>query len=485
MKIYNTLTRQKEEFKPKDENNVKVYYCGPTPYNYAHIWNLKTYCCHDIIVKTLKFMWYKTKTVMNITDIDDKTIRDSKNSWKSLLEFTEFYTEHFLIDLEKLNITKADIVDPISNLIPEMVRMINTMIRRWYAYISEDNSIYFKISKFKSYWELANLDMSWMKESVRIDNDEYEKDSASDFALWKAYDPDSDWDNYWEWDFITDKSKDEKTIIKGRPGWHIECSACNMKHLGQEIDLHMWWIDNLFPHHQNEVAQTEACTWKVFSRYWMHHWHLTVDSKKMSKSAWNFYTLRDLEEKFSEISKSVLYRWIRLNFINWIYRESIDLSFNKLEANFNTIDRIDNVFKSFKNYEPKFDWVRDTFRQAMQIFVWDYIKALEDDINMPEALAVVFDFHKFVNTELSAWNLSKEELDSIKDMFKTYDQVLSIYDFSILENDLEIPEEVLELAKSRDEARLNKDYELSDKYRDEIIAKWYKVRDSEKWTIIE
>ena len=482
MKAYNTLTRQKEVFKPKRQDNVKIYYCGPTPYNYAHIWNLRTYLFEDIIVRTLQYLWYKTQTAMNITDIDDKTIRISRETWESLLDFTKKYSDIFLDDITKLRVKKADIIDPISNLIPEMVRMINTLLRKWYAYYSEEDwSIYFNIKKFKKYWELAHLDMSWMQESIRINNDEYKKDNASDFALWKWYNEESDWVNFWEEVFIINW---DELKVKWRPGWHIECSACNMKHLWKEIDIHMWGIDNLFPHHQNEVAQTEACTDKLFSRYWFHGWHLLVDWQKMSKSKNNFYTLRDLEEHYSNLEPDLVYRWFRLANLMSHYRKSLDFSFKRLDQSIETIRWFDNILKLIKNTKPKFEWIRSSFREAQQIFITDYIESLEDDFNLPMAMSVVFDFHTFVNIELSSWDISEEEINSIIDMFKNFNEILDLYNFDLLEA-INIPEKVLELAKSRDNAREDKDYELSDKYRDEILELGYKVIDTKDWTVVE
>lgn len=480
LKIYNTKTRKKEEFKPLSSREVKVYHCGPTVYNYAHIWNLKTYVWEDMMVRTLRFLGYNVKVVMNITDIDDKTIKRSKETWEKLLDFTKKYTKLFLIDIEKLNIIKADEIVPISTLLPEMFRMINTMLKRWNAYLANDWSIYFKISSFKNYWKLANLDMSGMRESVRINNDEYEKDSASDFALWKAYSIE-DGENYWEWEFEIEW---EKKKLKWRPGWHIECSACNMKHLWQQIDIHSWWIDNLFPHHQNEVAQSESCTKKEFSKYWAHHWHLSVDSKKMSKSAWNFYTLKDLEDlvedkKLKIENKPLLYRSVRLSFLNWKYRDSIDFSFSKLESFSKNIISIDETIKLLflQKSKIKITWVSKEFSNYMQDLIKTYIEKLEDDFNMPEAFSLFFSFQKFVNSWIREDKFSLDEIDSIIDMFKTFDEVFWIMDFSISSNPEKIEKEIIDKFEKRNNAKKDKDFSLADKLRDEIEKSWYKIID--------
>ncbi len=485
MKIFNTKTRKKEEFRPLHEREVKIYHCGPTVYNNAHIWNLKTYVWNDLIVRVLRFLGYSVNVLMNITDIDDKTIRDSQKAWENLKVFTEKYTKIFLDDIDKLKIERPNKILPISEVMPEMIRMINTLLRREIAYLSDDWSIYYNIKKFKKYWELAHLDMSWMKESVRIDNDEYDKENAGDFALWKSYSKE-DWDNFWEWEFDIDW---KKIIIKGRPGWHIECSACNMHYHWTQIDIHTWWIDNLFPHHQNEVAQTEWCTRKEFSKYWMHHGHLTVDGKKMSKSAGNFYTLEDLEEKFKDIDKSVLYRAIRLNFIAWKYRESIDLSFEKLDSMFNTIHWLDETVKTLSleigEWWNNSKWVSRDFREYMQDVIQEYTSHLEDDINIPDALSVVFSFSKFVNTWIRNKDFSLDELKSIMNMFETFESVLWVLDFTKIWEKVYIPEDITEMFEERNSAKLNKDFDLADKLRDELDSRWYVVIDDRNGSRLE
>ncbi len=481
MQLFNTLTRKKEKFKALKSDKIKIYFCGPTVYNYAHIWNLKTFVFEDIVVRTFRFLGEKVETTMNITDVDDKTIKWSIQAWETLSNFTKKYTEIFFNDLEKLNVIKADNIVPVTSLIPEMVRLINTMLRRKNAYLAEDSSIYFKISSFKDYWKFANLDLSDLKKNARINNDEYEKENYGDFVLWKAWKKE-DWDNFWEAEFEIDW---EKKIIKWRPGWHIECSACNMKVFGHQIDIHMWGVDLIFPHHQNEIAQTESCTKKQFAKYWLHSGHLMVNSKKMSKSLWNFYTLRDLEEKFKEEKKDILYRAIRLSFINWKYRENIDFSFDKLSANIKTIKNLDETIKKLieiiNDWEKKFSWVRKEFSEQMQDFIREYIKNLEDDFNMPEALAVFFEFNKFVKKSFLDENFSLEEYKSFLDMYKTFDEVLAIMKFEFEKE--EIPEDILEKFKQRNKAKKEKNFELADKLRDEILKQWYKIvdlRDSSK-----
>lgn len=515
MQLYNTKTRKIEDFKPLSSREVKVYYCGPTVYNYAHIGNLRTFVFEDIVVRTLRFLWYNVKTVMNITDIDDKTIRDSQIAGEDLLTFTRKYTEIFLSDLQKLNIVPADNIVPISTLMPEMIRMIQTMLNRKNAYLWDDWSIYFDVKSFKKYGKLANLDMCCLKHWARVDNDEYDKESASDFVLWKAW-KESDGENFWNEEFeitpspsslltkegeqVDSLPKKEKVILKWRPGWHIECSACNMKYFWSQIDIHMWWVDLIFPHHQNEIAQTEACTRKEFSRYWLHSGHLMVDGKKMAKSSNNFYRILDLEEKYltpsltpplnkggGQVSSSVLYRAIRLSFMNAKYNSEVNFTFDKIDANISVINSVDELVKNINREMWKLDYnaiVSRDFREAMQDYIHEYMHYLEDDFNIPEALVVFHNFLKFANTWIREQLFSVSELSSLIDMLRTFNQVLAIVDFDVVKNE-EIPTDINEKLQDRNTAKKNKDFVLADKLRDELLELGYKIVDSRDWSYVE
>ncbi len=485
MQINNTKTRQIEEFKPLTSREVKVYYCGPTVYNYAHIGNLRTFVFEDVVVKTLKFLGYNVKTVMNITDVDDKTIRDSQAAWEDLLPFTKKYTEIFIQDIKKLNITPADEIVPVTSLIPEMVRMIQTMLNRKNAYLWDDWSIYFDVKSYKKYGNLAWIDMCncGLQAWARVDNDEYDKENVADFVLWKSW-KESDWNNFWNEEFLVNW---EKTTLKWRPGWHIECSACNMKYFWAQIDIHMWGVDLIFPHHQNEIAQTESCTKKEFAKYWLHSGHLMVDGKKMAKSANNFYRLKDLEEKYSHIKPSVLYRAIRLSFMNAKYNSEVNFTFDKIDSNISVVNSIDEVIKLINREIEKSDnlsTVSRDFRETMQDYIHEYMYNLEDDFNIPECLAVFHNFLKFVNTWIREKLFSVSELSSILDMFRTFDQVLSIIDFDVV-NSEEIPKNILEIFESRNEAKKQKNFEKADELRDELIEKGYKIVDNRDWSYLE
>jgi cysteinyl-tRNA synthetase len=501
LQIYNTLTREKEIFKPKNHDKVKVYFCWPTPYNFAHIWNLKTYIVEDIVIRTLRFLGYTITTTMNITDIDDKTIRDSQKVGKRLLDFTREYSNFFLEDIKKLWISKADNIKPISELIPEMVQIINGLLRKWYAYLADDGSIYYSIEKFKTYGKLANLNFEGMKSNVRINNDEYEKESIADFVLWKAYDKERDGENFWEATFVIpaqagispkkdseSSSEWRNTQILWRPGWHIECSACAMKFFGPEIDLHMGWVDNIFPHHQNEIAQTEAYTSKKFSRYWLHSAHLLVDGKKMSKSLGNFYTLRDIEEQFKDISKSLLYRAVRLSFIAGKYRDNIDFSFAKIETNFSTLKKLDETLRRLSEFKKNNEWdgkkTRRDFSYKLQWFVSHFIESLEDDFAIPEALVDVYETATFANIELDSKKISASEASALIELFRTYNQVLGIIDFSILD-EVEVPQDIEQKLQARNAAKSEKNFTLADNLRDELLSAWWKIIDSREGTRVE
>lgn len=257
--IYNTESRKKERFKPIRHPDVRFYACGPTVYNYAHIGNLSSFLMEDIIIRILRFLGYRVDALMNITDIDDKTIRDSQCAGIPLLEFTKKYTDIFNEDLRKLGIGSFNRQKPISELIPEMIDIIQQLLDKKMAYIADDGSVYFSIKTFKKYGKLAHLDMKGMKSSVRVDNDEYEKDAVADFVLWKAHNVECDGDNCWKADFVAQDEDGEKVTktLKGRPGWHIECSACNRWGFKDQIDIHMGGCDLIFPHHENEIAQSE------------------------------------------------------------------------------------------------------------------------------------------------------------------------------------------------------------------------------------
>lgn len=477
--VYNTLYSQKELFRPFGRK-VKVYACGPTVYNYAHIGNFRTYVCIDAMVKALKFLWYDVVFVMNITDIDDKTIRESQKQGKTLKDLTQFYTQCFQDDLKKLYIEFPDFFVPISSLIPEMQRMIQWLVTKGYAYIAEDGSIYYNIAKFKQYGELARIDMSWLQPWKRVSHDEYEKEQVSDFVLWKAYKPE-DGENVWH---IEIEWNGTKKIFPWRPGWHIECSACNMKYHGAQIDIHFWWIDLIFPHHQNEIAQTEAFTGKKFCKYWIHVGHLLVDGKKMSKSAGNFYTLQDIETHFSHIKGEKLWKAMRFLFLYAKHGENLDFSFQKLESALSTVESIQRGIEKVKwalQYTQRWPFgVRKEFQEKLQYYIQEYVASLEDNFNFLQVFHVFFEFLSYSNSMIDE-GVSYDEAKALLEMYRNFQQVFSFFDLELSTFDGVIYQKL----EARNQLKQQKNYMEADKLREELLKEWYRIVDTKHGSYVE
>ncbi len=443
LNIFNSLSRSKEEFKPINDNLVSLYTCGPTVYNYPHIGNYRAYISTDILKRYLKYRGYKVKHVMNITDVDDKIIRDSQASEKSLKEFTEFYTAGFFEDRDAFNITPANTYPKATEYIDEMVKMIEKLLEKGYAYKAEDGSIYFDIKKDDEYGKLSHFNISDLKENAggRIKKDEYEKDNVQDFALWKAYD-ESDGDVFWE-----------TSLGKGRPGWHIECSAMSITELGENIDIHTGGVDLIFPHHENEIAQSECATGKSFVKYWMHNEHLMVDGSKMSKSLGNFYTLRDLQDKNIE----------PLAFRLWIYtahyRTKTNFTLDAVSASGTALKRLYDSFKGLSDTET------GIIDQGYKERLMEY---MDDDLDTPKALALFWDLVH--NPEIKNENKKATMLD--------FDQIFG-FGLADLKEEI-IPENILALVKERDLARLDKNFAHSDELRKNIESLGYEVKDTDE-----
>lgn len=440
IQFYNTLTKQKEEFSPIDEKEVRMYTCGPTVYNYPHIGNYRAYIFADTLKRVLTYEGYKVKHIMNLTDIDDKTIRDSQKEGKTLKEFTEFYTGEFFKDIKSLNIISPEKFTKATDHINEMVDIVKKLLENKLAYKSEDGSIYFNIKKFKDYGKLSGLVLEEQKENAsgRITSDEYDKENAQDFALWKSWD-EKDGDVFWETD-----------LGKGRPGWHIECSAMVIKNLGEQIDIHTGGVDNIFPHHENEIAQSEGATGKPFVKYWMHNEWVLVDHKKMAKSEKNFYTLRDLTERNID---PIAYRF-------WLlmanYRTRVNFVWEALEGAETALKRLYNLYLELGE---KIGKVSEEYQEKFRVFI-------KDDLDTPRALALLWDIVKDENIS------SADKKATILD----FDKVLGI-GFENLKLE-KIPTEVQKLADEREQARKNKDFKKSDELRKEINSLGYEVKDT-------
>ncbi|MCX6816183.1 MAG: cysteine--tRNA ligase [Candidatus Aenigmarchaeota archaeon] len=408
MKIFNTLKRKKEVFKPASGRTVGLYTCGPTVYNYAHIGNMRAYLFYDLLKRYLEYRGFDVKHVMNITDVDDKTIRDSKKASMSLKDFTNLYTEAFYKDLETLRIKRANIYPRATEHIQDMVEMIRKLMLRGFAYKSEDGTVYFSIKKFKNYGKLSKLKIKKLKAGARVSQDEYAKSDAQDFALWKAWTED-DGNVFW----LT-------PLGKGRPGWHIECSVMASKYL-KHIDIHGGGVDLIFPHHENEIAQYEAATGKKFVAYWIHCNHLFVDGKKMSKSLNNFYTLRDLMEKNID---PVAFRYLCFSAH---YRSQLNFTFQSAEKSKNTVDK-------FNEFLQRIEWMKDqnsaiNANHKLHVLIKktkeDFVKYMDDDMNTPQALAVVFRLINNVNEAIEKKAADRKTLQAVH---KFLIEINSIFD---------------------------------------------------------
>lgn len=440
LKLFNTLTKQTEEFNPQNRDNVTMYTCGPTVYDYMHIGNLRTFVFSDILSKSLRYNGFDIKSAQNITDIDDKIIKRAKEQNKTITEISKEFTKYFLEDVKKLNIEKPSYQPKATEYISQMVEYIAVLLDKGLAYKEADGSIYFDISKFKNYGKLSGLENRQLKTGTRILSDEYTKEDVQDFALWKAV--------------SEDEVGFDSPFGKGRPGWHIECSVMSQTLLGNKIDIHTGGVDLIFPHHENEIAQSEAKTGeRPFVKYWVHGAHMLVDSKKMSKSLNNFYTLSDIQKKgFDPLALRYLY-------LQTHYRQEMNFTFEALEAAQNALNRLRKEVSGYD--EPKIGCAE---------FEGNFLEAINDDLNMPKALSIVWEV-------LASDYPSSAKAQSI---FK-FDEILGLSlkeSKELIKQDKEMPQEVKKLFAEREELRRAKKYEEADKIRERIIGMGFKVEDS-------
>lgn len=445
--IYNSLGRKKENFKPIKDGFVGMYTCGPTVYNYPHIGNWRSYIFSDLLRRSLEYLGYQVTQVINITDIDDKTIRDSQKEGKSLKDFTSFYSEQFFKDRDLLNIKPATEYTKASDYIKQILVLVEKLIEKGFAYKAQDGSIYFKINKYPNYGKLSKINLLKLKENAdnRMKTDEYTKDNAEDFAVWKAW-SEEDGNNYWEPKEILGK---DTSITKGRPGWHIECSAMSMDKLGNSFDIHTGGVDLIFPHHENEIAQSVCATGGDFAHYFMHNEHLLVDGRKMSKSLDNFYTLSDLINK--GIDPLSLRYWLYTS----NYMSKINFTNEAILASQKALGRLRDYFNELGDSS-------DRVNEEYQIKFKEFIS---NNLDTPSVIALV-------------WELVKDENISNGDKKATLFDFDKILGFDLDKKD-EIPEDVIKLAEDRLKARLIKDWIQSDKLRLEIKDKGYEVKDTE------
>ena len=454
LKFYNTLTKKKEEFIPLKKGKVGLYTCGPTVYDYAHLGNFRAYIFEDLLRRYLKYKGYQVTQVMNITDVDDKTIKGAKEKGVTLSQYTKKYEDAFFEDIKTLNIKKANYYPRATEHIQEMVGLVKKLLKKNYAY-EKDGSIYFSIKKFPHYGKLSGVDLSQMKEGRRSDSDEYQKEDIKDFCLWKAAkEEEPSW---------------ETEIGKGRPGWHIECSAMSMKRLGESFDIHTGGIDNIFPHHENEIAQSEAATDKKFVNYWLHCAYLLVDNEKMAKSKGNFYTLRDLLNKgYNPLS-------IRYLLLSTHYRSPLNFTFENLKGAENSLRRLLDFKKRLKETVPegKYNAKLHDFRQIAEKM---FEKYMDDDLNISPALAAVFGLMKETNIALEKEELDNRNLQEIRKTFRNFDRVLGVLETE----EIILPEEIENLIKIRKSVRKRGDFKKADEIRKKLLDKGIVLEDTKK-----
>ncbi|NIM01599.1 MAG: cysteine--tRNA ligase [Acidobacteria bacterium] len=458
MRIYNTLTRSVEELEPIEPGHVRLYTCGPTVYDYAHIGNFRAYVWEDLLRRTLKLLGFRVTQVMNITDIEDKIIKKMNDEGLTLDQATRPYIDAFFEDIETLRIERAEHYPRATDHIEEMLEITAALEKRGLTYESQ-GSLYFKIDAFEGYGRLSNLDNREVKSGARVDSDEYDKDDARDFVLWKGHrEGEVSWPSPYG---------------EGRPGWHLECSAMSMKYLGESFDLHTGGVDNIFPHHENEIAQSEGATGKPFVRYWMHAAHLMVDGEKMAKSKGNFYTLRDLLEKGHAP------RAIRLLLLGTYYRGPLNFTFEGLAKATSEVQRLDDMVVRLEREPAGADGNDEDFDSRVAARVDEFKQALANDLNISSALGAVFGTVREVHQALDKGELpsgSRETLAGAMDVFH------SVLDLAA-DTDAGLDAEIEALIEQRNEARKARNFAESDRIRDELTARGILLEDTPQGTV--
>ena len=452
IRFFDTYSREVREFVPLNPPNVSIYTCGPTVYSRAHIGNFRAYVFEDLLQRHLESRGYRVHRVMNLTDVDDKTIRGAHEANLPLEKYTEPFKQAFFEDLETLRLKHANEFPAATEprYIARMIEMIGQLMARDLAYQADDKSVYFRINKFPNYGKLAHLNLDELRPSGRVRTDEYDKENIGDFALWKAWDEadgEVGWDSPWG---------------RGRPGWHIECSAMATALLGDEIDIHCGGVDNIFPHHEAEIAQSEGCTGKKFVRYWLHCAHLLVDNQKMSKSLGNFYTLRDV------IGKGYSGREVRYALQRVHYRVPLNFTWAGMEESRQALIRIDE-------WRRRLTEVSEARRPSSDLIQpsEDFWKALDDDLNISAALGCLFEAIRETNRTLDSNQLGIDSARAWLDWWEKVNEVLAMDEATAVA----LPGDIELLANQRAEARLAKNWRASDQLRDELSARGWEVRD--------
>ena len=451
IRFFNTLGRRLQTFTPMEAGKVRLYTCGPTVYNFVHIGNHRTFLFEDLLVRGLRYLGFTVDHVMNLTDIDDKTILGAQKQGVSLQEYTGPYVESFFEDLDTLHVERAQHYPRATEHVPEMIALVGQLLEGGFAYQS-DGSVFFRITSDEDYGRLAGIDPSNVRRGDRVAQDEYDKEDVRDFALWKAAKVgEPSWDSPWG---------------PGRPGWHLECSAMSMKYLGESFDIHCGGVDNIFPHHENEIAQSESATGKTFVGTWLHSEHLVVDGRKMSKSLGNQYTLRDL------IDQGVDLRALRYIFMSTHYRQRLNFTFESLAAASAALRRVDEMRFRLEHTSETGGPTQEVARAAAALRE-DFGVALADDLNSSAALATVFAFVHEINRAIEHGKIGDGDRQRVLDALADVDRVLDVLDPAKWRSEDAATsgpsdEEIDRMVAARQEARKNRDFQEADRLRDEL-----------------
>jgi cysteinyl-tRNA synthetase len=455
LRLYNTLTQELEEFRPAEGNTVRMYTCGPTVYNFVHIGNLRTFTFQDILRRWLRYRGFDLNHVMNITDVEDKIIAGAAKQGKTLKQYTEVYTKAFFDDAKALRLETPEHIAKATEHVRDMAEAVETLTAKGCTYVS-DGSTYFRIASFPEYGKLSHNDFSGIRSGARVDVDEYEKDNARDFVLWKARKGD---EPYWH-----------EPLGDGRPGWHIECSVMAMKYLGETLDIHAGGVDLTFPHHENEIAQSESLTGKPFSRFWLHSEHLLVEWQKMSKSLGNFYTLRDLQDRGYKPEA------VRYLLASVPYRKKLNFTFDGLDAANTAIQRLRNFKSRLDDQKFEQGGSGDTSSDANEALK-RFEEALDDDLNTAEALGVVFEFVRDMNTAIDEGRFGQENRAAAYRVLQAFDQIFDVL-VPTEENGALSETEVEEKIAERTAAKKTRDFQKSDEIRAWLLGKGIVLEDT-------
>ncbi len=462
MQIYNTMTRKKEELKPISDNQVNIYACGPTVYNYIHIGNARPICAFDVLRRYLKYRGYNVKYVQNFTDVDDKIIKKANEEGVQASEISEKYIAEYKKDAHGLNVMDADVHPKVTESMDIIIDLVKKLVETGHAY-EKNGDVYFRTSSFKDYGKLSGMPIEELQAGARIDVNDI-KENPLDFAVWKSA---KEGEPYWE-----------SPWGKGRPGWHIECSAMSGYHIGDTLDIHCGGQDLIFPHHENEIAQSEAVTGKPLANLWMHNGYINVDNKKMSKSLGNFFTAREVAEKYGY--ETVRYMMIQAHYrspINYCV-ELLDACKASLERLYNCRETLDRVIANAKDGE-----ISETAKKIFSERRQQFITAMDDDLNTADGITAIFELVRDLNTMSSDNSVSKQQLQAGADLFDELTDVLGIM-YNRKKNE-EIPAEILELAEQRKNARKDKNFALADEIRDKITALGYSIKETRQGTEIK